>query len=60
VCDAFIPADHAYRVVEVTDPRRGPDAERDAAAYDRGVRDWHAARVEAYAEVIDGLARPTA
>ena len=56
VCDALIPADHAYRVVEVTDPRRGPDAERDAAAYDRGVRDWHAARVEAYAVVIDGLA----
>ena len=56
VCDALIPADHAYRVVEVADPRRGPDADRDAAAYDRGVRDWHAARVDAYADVIDGLA----
>jgi precorrin-6A synthase (deacetylating) len=56
VCDALIPADHVYRVVEVPDPRRGPDAERDATAYDRGVRDWHAARVDAYAEVIDGLA----
>lgn len=56
VCDALIPADHAYRVVEVPDPRRGPDAERDATAYDRGVRDWHAARVDAYAQVIDGLA----
>jgi precorrin-6A synthase (deacetylating) len=56
VCDALIPADHAYRVVQVADPRRGPDAERDAAAYDRGVRDWHAARVDAYAAVIDGLA----
>ncbi len=55
VCDALIPEGHAYRVVEVTDPRRGPDAERDAAAYDRGVRDWHAARVDAYADVIDGL-----
>jgi precorrin-6A synthase (deacetylating) len=55
VCDALIPSDHAYRVVEVTDPRRGPDAERDAAAYDRGVRDWHAARVDAYADVIDRL-----
>ena len=55
VCDALIPADHAYRVMEVTDPRRGPDAERDATAYDRGVRDWHAARVDAYAHVIDGL-----
>ncbi|MEO7447607.1 MAG: precorrin-6A synthase (deacetylating) [Humibacillus sp.] len=56
VCDALIPPGHAYRLLEVTDPRRGPDAERDAAAYDRGVRDWHAARVDAYAEVIDGLA----
>ena len=55
VCDALIPAEHAYRVVEVTDPRRGPDAERDETAYDRGVRDWHAARVDAYADVIDGL-----
>ena len=56
VCDALIPADHPYRVVQVPDPRRGPDSERDATAYDRGVRDWHAARVDAYAEVIDGLA----
>lgn len=56
VCDALIPVDHAYRVVEVPDPRRGPDAERDATAYDRGVRDWHAARTDAYAHVIDGLA----
>ena len=56
VCDALIPDEHAYRVVEVTDPRRGPDAERDDTAYDRGVRDWHAARVDAYAAVIDGLA----
>ncbi|GAA2155582.1 hypothetical protein GCM10009826_16760 [Humibacillus xanthopallidus] len=56
VCDALIPADRAYRVVEVTDPRRGPDAGRDTAAYGKGVRDWHAARVKAYAEVIDGLA----
>ena len=55
VCDALIPADHAYRVVEVPDPRRGPDAERDDTAYGRGVRDWHAARVDAYASVIDGL-----
>ena len=56
VCDALIPEEHAYRVVEVPDARRGPDAERDDAAYDKGVRDWHAARVEAYAGVIDGLA----
>ncbi len=56
ICDAFIPADHPYRVVAVPDPRRGPDAERDETAYGHGVRDWHAARVTAYAEVIDGLA----
>ncbi|GAA5036222.1 hypothetical protein GCM10023258_38940 [Terrabacter aeriphilus] len=55
VCDALIPADHAYRLVEVADPRRGPDAERDDTAYGRGVRDWHAARVAAYAEVIEAL-----
>lgn len=56
ICDAFIPAGHSYRLVEVSDPRRGPDAERDAAAYGEGVRDWHAARVTAYADVITGLA----
>ncbi|MER7072814.1 precorrin-6A synthase (deacetylating) [Terrabacter sp. NPDC000476] len=55
VCDALIPADHAYRFVEVADPRRGPDAERDDTAYGRGVRDWHAARVAAYADVIEAL-----
>ncbi|MFM6849478.1 MAG: SAM-dependent methyltransferase, partial [Terrabacter sp.] len=55
VCDALIPPDHPYRVVEVTDPKRGPDAERDDTAYGRGVRDWHAARVDAYASVIDRL-----
>ena len=36
-----------YRVVEV------PDPEREAAGgYEAGVRDWHAARAAAYAEVI--------
>ena len=55
VCDALIPSEHAYRVVEVADPRRGPDAERDPAAYGRGVRDSHLARIDAYAEVIEAL-----
>lgn len=41
-----------YRVVEVADPERGPDAERDRAAYETGVRDWHRARAERYAEVV--------
>ena len=38
-----------YRLVEVPDPERGPDAQRDTAAYTAGVRDWHAARAERYA-----------
>lgn len=49
VCDALIPADRAYRVVEVPDPRGEPDARRDDPAYDRGI-------VDTYARVIDGLA----
>ena len=56
VVDAFVPDPSSYSFVEVPDPRRGPDAERDAAGYDRGVRDWHSARVEAYASVVEGLA----
>lgn len=56
ICQELIPTDHPYRVVEVPDPQRGPDAERSPAAYDRGVRDWHAARVDTYASVIEGLA----
>lgn len=56
ICTELVPVDHPYRVVEVPDPQRGADAARSSAAYDRGVRDWHAARVEAYATVIEGLA----
>ncbi len=55
ICDAFIPADRPYRLVEVADPKRGPDADRDASAYGEGVRDWHAARVAAYDKVIRSL-----
>jgi precorrin-6A synthase len=51
LCAAVISHDR-YRVVEVPDPERGPDAERDATAYGDGVRDWHAARAGRYAEVI--------
>ncbi|WP_375430040.1 precorrin-6A synthase (deacetylating) [uncultured Friedmanniella sp.] len=51
LCETVI-HDHAYRVVEVTDPQRGPDAERDQVAYEAGVRDWHQARAKRYAEVI--------
>jgi len=51
LCAAVIGHDR-YRVVEVPDPERGPDARRDAAAYSDGVRDWHAARAERYASVM--------
>ncbi len=42
-------------VIEVPDPERGDDASRDRAAYETAVRDWHAARVAAYAERIAAL-----
>jgi precorrin-6A synthase len=41
-----------YRFVEVPDPERGPDRERDAADYQAGVTDWHEARACRYAEII--------
>lgn len=57
ICDRFIPGTEGvdYRFVTVPDPPRGPDAERGTAAYRQGVLDWHAARVRAFAEVIDLL-----
>ena len=51
LCRSVLGAD-GYRVVEVPDPERGPDAVRDTAAYTAGVHDWHAARAQRYAEVI--------
>ena len=51
LCRAVIDHDH-YQVIEVPDPERGPDAERDAPAYAAGVEAWHRARAEAYAVVI--------
>lgn len=51
LCAAVITHDR-YRVVQVDDPERGPDRDRDAAAYAAGVRRWHQARAERYAEVI--------
>lgn len=59
LCEHAIGAAHPYRFIEVPDPKRGPDAERDAAEYHAGVRDWHAARVEAYATIIDELPAET-
>ena len=59
ICDRFIPADHAYEFVTVPDPKRGPDADRDSAEYAQGVRDWHAARADAYAAVLGELPEGT-
>ncbi|HET8914131.1 MAG TPA: precorrin-6A synthase (deacetylating) [Propionibacteriaceae bacterium] len=51
ICRVHITHDH-YRVVEVPDPERGPDRERDAANYQAGVAAWHEARASQYAEII--------
>lgn len=47
ICQRFIDHDH-YRVVEVPDPER----DRSPNDYARTVRDWHAARMQAYAAII--------
>lgn len=44
----------AVRVVQVPDPRRGPDPQ-ETASYLEGVRSWHEARVDAYAATVDSL-----
>jgi precorrin-6A synthase len=51
ICRTFITHDR-YRAVEVPDPERGPDRERDAAGYQAGVAAWHEARAWQYAEII--------
>jgi precorrin-6A synthase len=51
LCRVLIIHDH-YRFLEVPDPERGPDRERDAADYQAGVTDWHEARARRYAEII--------
>jgi precorrin-6A synthase len=52
LCRAVIDHDH-YRVVEVPDPERGPDRERETPAYAAGVEAWHRARAEAYAAILE-------
>ena len=52
VCRTLITHDH-YRFVEVPDPERGPDQERDAVDYRAGVAAWHDARAQRYAEIIN-------
>ncbi|XVX19098.1 precorrin-6A synthase (deacetylating) [Actinomycetota bacterium] len=54
LCEEAVP-DGGYRFVTVPDPKRGPDADRDAGQYRQGVADWHAARAAAYREIIEGL-----
>ncbi len=56
VCERFIDPAHTYQLVSVPDPARGPDAVRSAAAYEKGVTDWHAARATAYLQVLQGMA----
>ncbi len=51
LCAAVITHDR-YRVVQVADPARGPDADRDPDAYAGAVRDWHAERARRHAEAI--------
>jgi precorrin-6A synthase len=51
ICQTLIAHDH-YRFVEVSDPERGPDRERDAADYQISVAAWHEARARLYAEII--------
>lgn len=51
VCRAVIDHDR-YRVVEVVDPARGRDRDRDAEEYRAGVVSWHDARAQRYAETI--------
>lgn len=52
ICRTLITHDH-YRFVEVADPDRESDQERDDANYRAGVAAWHEARAQRYAEVIN-------
>jgi precorrin-6A synthase len=58
ICELFLEPG-TYELVTVTDPRRGPDAERDSAAYKDAVDAWHQARADRYGEVVDALPRGT-
>jgi precorrin-6A synthase len=52
ICRTLITHDH-YRFIEVPDPARGPDRERDTGEYQNGVATWHQARARRYAEIIE-------
>jgi precorrin-6A synthase len=51
LCRELITHDH-YRFVEVPDPERRSDRERDATEYRAGVAVWHQARARRYSEII--------
>lgn len=54
LCRAHLDED-TYRFVTLPDAKRGPDAERTADEYERGVTDWHDARAQAWGMAIDEL-----
>jgi precorrin-6A synthase len=51
ICRAVITHDD-YRFVEVPDPERGADRERNSAEYQTAVAAWHETRARRYAEII--------
>jgi precorrin-6A synthase len=51
ICRAVITHDD-YRFIEIPDPERGADRERNSAEYQSGVAAWHEARARRYAEII--------
>jgi precorrin-6A synthase (deacetylating) len=56
VCEALVPADRAYRFVEVTDPRPASAHGGDVAAYGEGDHDGLDAWVDACEEALERLA----
>lgn len=57
LCRAVIEQD-TYRIVEVPDPERDAGADRTPQQYRAGVRAWHDARAQAYADVIRAETHP--
>jgi precorrin-6A synthase len=53
ICRTFI-STRTYRFVQVADPPRGPDRDRDTDDYRAGVATWHQRRAATYADVIRG------
>jgi precorrin-6A synthase len=51
ICRTFITHDR-YRILEVPDPDRGSDRDREAEQYRTGVEVWHQLRAQRYADVI--------